>query len=117
MTSIRLEAENERELSPQDEMADVRKVIDALYDEIVALLAKRQRQIERAARVKPLLEIRLVRVPDPGRRSDRARAWRRAARGTVDASRADAVDPCDRMVDPRRRESRPGCPRANAARR
>jgi isochorismate pyruvate lyase len=39
----------------QDEMADVRRVIDALDDEIVALLAKRQRQIERAAAVKPLL--------------------------------------------------------------
>ena len=63
MTSTRLEAENERELSPQDEMADVRKVIDALDDEIVALLAKRQRQIERAARVKPLLELP-ARVPD-----------------------------------------------------
>ena len=63
MTSTRLEAENERELSPQDEMADVRKVIDALDDEIVTLLAKRQRQIERAARVKPLLELP-ARVPD-----------------------------------------------------
>ena len=63
MTSTRLEAEDERELSPQDEMADVRKVIDALDDEIVALLAKRQRQIERAARVKPLLELP-ARVPD-----------------------------------------------------
>ena len=63
MTSTRLEAENERELSPQEEMADVRKVIDALDDEIVALLAKRQRQIERAARVKPLLELP-ARVPD-----------------------------------------------------
>ncbi len=63
MTSTRLEAENERELSPRDEMADVRKVIDALDDEIVALLAKRQRQIERAARVKPLLELP-ARVPD-----------------------------------------------------
>lgn len=63
MTSTRLEAENERELSPQDEMADVRKVIDALDDEIVALLAKRQRQIERAAKVKPALGIP-ARVPD-----------------------------------------------------
>ncbi|MGA9825162.1 MAG: chorismate mutase [Methylocystis sp.] len=63
MTSTRLEAEDKRELSPQEEMADVRKVIDALDDEIVALLAKRQRQIERAARVKPLLELP-ARVPD-----------------------------------------------------
>ena len=114
MTSTRLEAENERELSPQDEMADVRKVIDALDDEIVALLAKRQRQIERAARVKPLLELP-ARVPD---RVDEviARVLRRAARGTVDAGRADAVDPCDRMVDPLRREA-DGRVRANAARR
>jgi len=58
-----LEAEDAGDLSPQDEMADVRKVIDALDDEIVALLAKRQRQIERAARVKPLLELP-ARVPD-----------------------------------------------------
>jgi len=50
-------------LSPQDEMADVRRVIDALDDELVALLAKRQRQIERAARVKPLLDIP-ARVPE-----------------------------------------------------
>ena len=63
MSSTRLEAEDARDLSPQDEMADVRKVIDALDDEIVALFAKRQRQIERAARVKPLLELP-ARVPD-----------------------------------------------------
>jgi isochorismate pyruvate lyase len=50
-------------LSPQDEMAEVRKQINALYAEIVALLAKRQRQIERAARVKPLLEMP-ARVPE-----------------------------------------------------
>ena len=41
----------------QDEMADVRRVIDELDDELVALLAKRQRQIERAAKVKPELGI------------------------------------------------------------
>lgn len=41
----------------QDEMSDVRRLIDELDDEIVALLAKRQRQIERAARVKPGLDI------------------------------------------------------------
>ena len=115
MTSTRLEAENERELSPQDEMADVRKVIDALDDEIVALLAKRQRQIERAARVKPLLELP-ARVPD---RVDEviARVLGAARReGSVDAGRADAVDPHDRMVDPLRREA-DGRMRANAARR
>ncbi len=56
-------AEDARELSPQDEMADVRRVIDALDDKLVALFAKRQRQIERAARVKPLLEMP-ARVPD-----------------------------------------------------
>ena len=50
-------------LSPQDEMAEVRRQIDALDDEIVALLARRQRQIERAARVKPLLEMP-ARVPE-----------------------------------------------------
>ncbi|HXY58079.1 MAG TPA: chorismate mutase [Methylocystis sp.] len=50
-------------LSPVDEMADVRRVIDALDDELVALLARRQRQIERAARVKPLLDIP-ARVPE-----------------------------------------------------
>ncbi len=49
--------------SPQDEMAEVRRQIDALDAEIVALLAKRQRQIERAARVKPLLDIP-ARVPE-----------------------------------------------------
>ena len=47
----------------QDEMADVRKRIDALDDEIVALFAKRQRQIERAAAVKPLLGMP-ARVPE-----------------------------------------------------
>ncbi|MFM8859990.1 MAG: chorismate mutase [Methylocystis sp.] len=41
----------------QDEMSDVRRIIDELDDELVALLAKRQRQIERAARVKPGLGI------------------------------------------------------------
>ena len=41
----------------QEEMADVRRVIDELDDELVALLAKRQRQIERAAKVKPELGI------------------------------------------------------------
>lgn len=40
-----------------DEMADVRRVIDELDEELVTLLAKRQRQIERAARVKPGLGI------------------------------------------------------------
>lgn len=41
----------------QDEMSDVRRLIDELDEELVALLAKRQRQIERAARVKPALGI------------------------------------------------------------
>jgi isochorismate pyruvate lyase len=41
----------------QDEMSDVRRMIDEIDDELVALLAKRQRQIERAARVKPGLGI------------------------------------------------------------
>jgi isochorismate pyruvate lyase len=41
----------------QDEMSDVRRMIDGIDDELVALLAKRQRQIERAARVKPGLGI------------------------------------------------------------
>jgi len=45
------------EVSPQEEMNDVRRVIDDLDDQIVALLALRQRQIERAARVKPELGI------------------------------------------------------------
>jgi isochorismate pyruvate lyase len=44
---------SEQEL--QDEMSDVRRLIDELDEELVALLAKRQRQIERAARVKPAL--------------------------------------------------------------
>ena len=39
----------------QDEMSDVRRLIDELDEELVALLAKRQRQIERAARIKPAL--------------------------------------------------------------
>lgn len=47
----------------QDEMSDVRRIIDELDDELVALLAKRQRQIERAAKVKPGLGIP-ARVPD-----------------------------------------------------
>ncbi|WP_424362544.1 chorismate mutase [Methylocystis parvus] len=47
----------------QDEMSDVRRVIDELDDELVALLARRQRQIERAAKVKPALGIP-ARVPD-----------------------------------------------------
>lgn len=46
-----------------EEMADVRRVIDELDDELVALLAKRQRQIERAARVKPALGMP-ARVPE-----------------------------------------------------
>ncbi len=41
----------------QDEMSDIRRIIDDLDDEIVVLLAKRQRQIERAAKVKPALGI------------------------------------------------------------
>ncbi|WP_363348100.1 chorismate mutase [Methylocystis echinoides] len=49
--------------SMQDEMSDVRRVIDELDDELVALLAKRQRQIERAAKVKPSLGIP-ARVPE-----------------------------------------------------
>ena len=44
-------------------MSDVRRVIDELDDELVALLAKRQRQIERAAKVKPALGIP-ARVPE-----------------------------------------------------
>ena len=51
------EAEDAQELSPMDEMADVRRSIDAIDDELVALFAKRQRQIERAARVKPLIDM------------------------------------------------------------
>lgn len=47
----------------QDEMSGVRAAIDALDDELVALLAKRQRQIERAAAVKPRLGIP-ARVPE-----------------------------------------------------
>ncbi|WP_246716580.1 MULTISPECIES: chorismate mutase [unclassified Methylocystis] len=41
----------------QDEMSDVRRLIDELDEELVTLLAKRQRQIERAARIKPALGI------------------------------------------------------------
>ncbi|MBI5012199.1 MAG: chorismate mutase [Methylocystis sp.] len=41
----------------QDEMSDVRRLIDELDEELVALLAKRQRQVERAARIKPALGI------------------------------------------------------------
>jgi isochorismate pyruvate lyase len=47
----------------QAEMADVRRVIDELDEALVALLAKRQRQIERAAKVKPALGIP-ARVPE-----------------------------------------------------
>jgi isochorismate pyruvate lyase len=47
----------------QDEMSDIRRIIDELDDELVALLARRQRQIERAARVKPALGIP-ARVPE-----------------------------------------------------
>ncbi|MBU3886918.1 chorismate mutase [Methylosinus sp. KRF6] len=50
-------------LEPRDEMSDVRATIDALDDELVALLARRQRQIERAAAVKPSLGIP-ARVPE-----------------------------------------------------
>ena len=46
---------SEQEL--QDEMSDVLRLIDELDEELVALLAKRQRQIERAAKVKPVLGI------------------------------------------------------------
>ena len=61
--SIPGEAEDARNLSPLDEMADVRKEIDALDDALVELLAKRQRQIERAAAVKPQLGVP-ARVPE-----------------------------------------------------
>jgi isochorismate pyruvate lyase len=47
----------------QDEMSDVRRIIDELDDELVVLLAKRQRQIERAAKVKPALGVP-ARVPE-----------------------------------------------------
>lgn len=57
------EADDTGRLSPQDEMAEVRKEIDALDDAIVELLAKRQRQIERAAAVKPQLGMP-ARVPE-----------------------------------------------------
>ncbi len=49
--------------SMQDEMSDIRRIIDEIDDDLVALLAKRQRQIERAAKVKPGLGIP-ARVPD-----------------------------------------------------
>jgi isochorismate pyruvate lyase len=41
----------------QNELAEVRRSIDALDNELVVLLAKRQRQIERAARIKSALAI------------------------------------------------------------
>lgn len=47
----------------QDEMSSVRAAIDALDDKLVALLAERQRQVERAAAVKPNLGIP-ARVPE-----------------------------------------------------
>lgn len=50
-------------LDPRDEMSDVRATIDALDDDLVALLARRQRQIERAAAVKPALGVP-ARVPE-----------------------------------------------------
>lgn len=50
-------------LDLRDEMADVRATIDALDDALVALLARRQRQIERAAAVKPCLGVP-ARVPE-----------------------------------------------------
>lgn len=62
-TTRKVEVDDARELSPQEEMADVRKVIDTIDDELVALFAKRQRQIERAARVKPGLGVP-ARVPE-----------------------------------------------------
>jgi len=46
---------SEQEL--QDEMSDIRRLIDELDEELVTLFAKRQRQIERAAKVKPALGI------------------------------------------------------------
>ena len=58
LTMSTTRADNETNLQAlQDEMSDVRRVIDEIDDELVALLAKRQRQIERAARVKPGLGI------------------------------------------------------------
>jgi isochorismate pyruvate lyase len=57
------EGEDAEHLSPLDEMADVRKKIDALDDALVELLARRQRQIERAAAVKPQLGVP-ARVPE-----------------------------------------------------
>lgn len=46
-----------------DEMSDVRRLIDELDDALVTAFAKRQRQIERAARVKPALGVP-ARVPE-----------------------------------------------------
>ena len=58
LTMSTTRADNETNLQAlQDEMSDVRRMIDEIDDELVALLAKRQRQIERAARVKPGLGI------------------------------------------------------------
>ncbi len=50
-------------IAMQDEMSDIRRVIDELDDELVTLLARRQRQIERAAKVKPALGVP-ARVPE-----------------------------------------------------
>jgi isochorismate pyruvate lyase len=55
--------DDEGAATPQEIMADVRRVIDGLDDELVRLLALRQRQIERAAKVKPALGIP-ARVPE-----------------------------------------------------
>ncbi len=49
------DAAERKQQALQDEMSDVRRAIDELDEELVALLAKRQRQIERAANVKPAL--------------------------------------------------------------
>lgn len=49
------DAAERKQQALQDEMSDVRRMIDELDEELVALLAKRQRQIERAANVKPAL--------------------------------------------------------------
>jgi isochorismate pyruvate lyase len=58
LTMSTTRADNETNLQAlQDEMSDVRRMIDEIDDELVALLAKRQRQIERAARVMPGLGI------------------------------------------------------------
>jgi isochorismate pyruvate lyase len=55
--------DDEGAATPQEIMADVRRAIDGLDDELVRLLALRQRQIERAAKVKPALGIP-ARVPE-----------------------------------------------------